>query len=95
MPRRKDDIERGLLHKGFAKGEGDHRYFTYHNLKGEKTAVFTKTSHSPKMRDIPDGLLGLMAKQCRLSKGDFLNLIDCPLSREDYEKRLAVKTAAG
>lgn len=89
MPRRKDDIEQGLLRKGFVKREGDHHFFIYYNLKGEKTAVFTKTSHTPKMREIPDNLLGLMAKQCRLNKADFLNLVDCPLSRDEYEQKLA------
>lgn len=89
MPRRKDDIEQGLRRKGFKQREGDHHYFIYWNLNGEKTAVFTKTSHTPKMRDVPDNLLGLMARQCRLNKADFLNLVDCPLSREEFERRLA------
>jgi hypothetical protein len=91
MPKRKDDVEQGLLRKGFVKKEGDHHYFTYYNLKGEKTQVFTKTSHTPKMREIPDNLLSLMAKQCCLTKSDFLNLVNCPLSREDYEKKLIKK----
>jgi hypothetical protein len=89
VPRRKDGIEQGLRRKGFKQREGDHHYFIYWNLKGEKTAVFTETSHTPKMRDIPDNLLGLMAKQCRLNKADFINLVDCPLSREEFERRLA------
>jgi hypothetical protein len=89
MPRAKDGIERGLLRKGFEQREGDHHYFVYRNLRGEKTALFTKTSHTPKMRDIPDNLLALMARQCRLSKADFLNLVDCPLSREEYERRVS------
>jgi hypothetical protein len=88
MPRRKDRVEGALLRKGFEQREGDHHYFVYRNLKGEKTSVFTKTSHTPKMRDIPDNLLALMARQCRLSKADFLNLVDCPLSREEYERRV-------
>jgi hypothetical protein len=89
MPRAKDGIERGLLRKGFEQREGDHHYFVYRNLRGEKTALFTKTGHTPKMRDIPDNLLALMARQCRLSKADFLNLVDCPLSREEYERRVS------
>ncbi|MCP4702525.1 MAG: hypothetical protein GY862_37555 [Gammaproteobacteria bacterium] len=88
MPKRKNDVEKGLLHKGFRKKEGDHHYFTYYNLKGKKTVVHTKTSHTPKMRDIPDNLLVLMAKQCRLNKADFLNLVDCPLTIDEYEKKL-------
>ena len=29
-----------------------------------------------------------MAKQCHLTKSEFLGLIDCPLSREEYENKL-------
>ncbi len=93
MPRRKDDVEKGLLGKGFQRREGDHHYFTYYNLAGQKTAIFTKTSHTPKMREIPDNLLGQMARQCRLNKNDFLNLVDCPLSRESYEKKVFPESA--
>ena len=86
MPRPKDDIEKGLVKKGFVKNEGDHHYFVYHNLSGKKTAVFTKTSHTPKMRQIPDNLISQMARQCRVNKQNFLNLIDCPLSQSQYEE---------
>ena len=41
MPKRRDEVERGLLHKGFEKKEGDHHYFIYRDLSGHKTAVFT------------------------------------------------------
>lgn len=91
MPKRRDDVERGLLRKGFEKKEGDHHYFIYCDLNGHKTAVFTKTSHTPKQRELPDHLLSLMARQCRLSKSDFFDLVDCPLSRENYENKLGLK----
>lgn len=54
-------------------------------IEGKKTSVRTKTSHTPKMKDIPDNLLSQMAKQCKLSKNDFFRLLDCLLSREEYE----------
>ena len=38
--------------------------------------------------DLSDSLLGLMAKQVKLSKGDFLLLVDCPLTYEAYEQVL-------
>lgn len=88
MPRRKQDVEQALTRKGFVQREGDHHYFVYHSLAGLKTAVFTKTSHTPKMREIPDNLLGQMARQCRLSRRDFLDLVDCPLTREAYEQKI-------
>lgn len=72
--------------KGFQSREGDHNYFHYWSKAGQKTAVFTKTSHGN--RELDDGLHGRMAKQCRLSRTDFDRLIDCPLNRDGYEAKL-------
>jgi predicted transcriptional regulator len=83
MPRNKSRLEKSLLDKGFIKTEGDHNYFIYYTQDGLKTAVKTKTSHTKKMKDIPDNLLSQMAKQCRLNKAEFLNLVDCPLSQDN------------
>jgi hypothetical protein len=88
MPRKKTKVEAGLRDKGFEQIEGDHHFFVYMTIEGKKTAVRTKTSHTPKMKDIPDNLLSQMAKQCKLSKDEFFRLLDCPLSREAYEKLL-------
>ena len=51
-----------------------------------KTKVLTKTSHSH--RQIADGILSQMAKQCGLTNKLFGDLIECPLSRDDYEEML-------
>ncbi|MEL7071105.1 MAG: hypothetical protein AAGN15_21010 [Cyanobacteria bacterium J06581_3] len=88
MPRKKSKVESALRKKGFEQASGDHRFFVYITTQGKKTAVRTKTSHTPKMKEIPDNLLAQMSKQCRLKKADFLKLIDCPLTRENYEKIL-------
>jgi hypothetical protein len=85
MPRAKAKVEQSLQAKGFGVKEGDHRYFTYFRPDGRKTSIFTKTSHTPKMREIPDNLLAMMAKQCKLSKRQFLELVDCPLTRDAYD----------
>ncbi len=42
-------------------------------------------SHGTGKKIIDDYLLGLMAKQCKITKKQFLELIDCPLNRDDYE----------
>ena len=84
------DVESDLLKKGFVLEEKHHRYFTYHRAAdSKKTSIFTKTSHGA--RDIDDSLLGLMAKQCKLSRSDFVDLVQCPLSRENYEVKLAAQ----
>jgi hypothetical protein len=82
--RKRKDVEAALERKGFMRKDGDHNYFVYHRrISGKKTAIFTKTSHSG--LDLNDFLLGQMAKQCRLSKKDFIRLVDCPLDRQTYE----------
>ena len=86
MPRKQSDVEKSLLSKGFQAGGGDHNYFFYFSKAGKKTIVRTKTSHGAK--EIDDNLLAQMAKQCKLSNKDFGLLVECPLSRNDYESKL-------
>lgn len=93
MPRKQGEVEKSLSNKGFRRKEGDHNYFHYYSIAGKKTAVFTKTSHGA--REIDDHLLGRMAKQCKLSRADFDLLIECPLDRNTYEKKLIDQTAIG
>lgn len=85
MPKDKRDIEAGLLNKGFQQQPGgDHNYFVYVALDGKKALGKTKTSHGRGF-DIGDSLLGKMAQQCALTRAQFLKLIECPLSRKEYE----------
>jgi hypothetical protein len=91
MPKKKAKVEAALQRKGFELDERHHHYFTYVTLDGKVTAIKTKTSHTPKMKEIPDNILSQMANQCHLKKSDFLKLVDCPLSREDYEAILQVE----
>lgn len=88
MPREKRKVEKSLSKKGFIEEETHHHYFEYQDLDGKITTIKTKTSHTKKMKDIPDNILAQMAKQCHLSKSEFLDLIDCPLDQEKYEVKL-------
>ena len=91
MPRSKSTVESSLMKKGFQKLEKDHHYFVYVTLDGKRTTAKTKTSHTKKMKDIPDNLLSQMAKQCHLSKKEFFDLLDCPMDQNKYEKILSKK----
>lgn len=88
MPRDKRDVEAGLRNKGFVQDNNDHHFFVYWTLDGRKTRARTKTSHTQRYKDIGDGLLAEMARQCKLTKPQFLSLIDCPMAREQYEAAL-------
>lgn len=87
-------IQDSFAKKGFQeKLGGNHQRFIYFSLQGKKTAVHTKLSRGTKYKTLSDPLIAQMAKQCKLTKGDFLELVDCPLSREDYEKKLKTRGA--
>ncbi|MHB8566714.1 MAG: hypothetical protein ACYC9U_06400 [Nitrososphaerales archaeon] len=74
-----------LKKKGFELSQGDHRFFVLY-VNGKKTSVWTKVSHSGK--EINDNLIHAMSAQLRLDKKQFLDLIECPLSKEDYVHEL-------
>lgn len=83
--RKRDDVENCLEKKGFNKSFNDHKKLIYYSFSGKKTSVWTKTSHGSGHNKLSKDILYKMAKQCRLSNKDFEKLIDCPLSRENYE----------
>jgi hypothetical protein len=82
-------VESALCRKGFKRLDGKHRKFVFYLPDGRKTSIWTETSHGSKHRRISETNLRWMAKQCRISYQEFKRLIDCPLSREDYEGVLA------
>lgn len=84
-------VEDALCRKGFRRSDGKHRKFIFYLPNGKKTSIWTETSHGSKHRDISETCLHWMAEQCHLSYREFKGLIDCPLSREDYEDLLAQK----
>jgi hypothetical protein len=81
MPKNARTVLSGLQKKGFQSRDNDHR-FLHLWVDNHKTSIYTKISHGE--RDIGDNLLGLMARQIRLTRRQFLDLVDCPLSEEEY-----------
>lgn len=80
--RKPREVREGLEKKGFAVSNVDHKRYVLF-VGGEKTKIRTKVSHGSKS-EIGDPLLSVMARQVRLRKIEFLNLIDCPMSQNDY-----------
>ena len=85
MPKDAKDVASGLQRKGFEPRQGDHAFYHLY-VQGKKTAVFTKISQGEK--EINDRLLGMMARQVRLSRKQFFELVECPLSLDEYLKHL-------
>jgi hypothetical protein len=81
MPRSARAVAAGLREKGFRDRENDHTFFHLY-VDDKKTIVSTKISHGEK--EIGDTLLALMARQVKLSRKQFLDLVDCPLTLAQY-----------
>ena len=80
---------KALAKKGFVKNDRKkHVYFQYYTSFGQRTEVKTFFSRGTKSKDIDIDLLMEMAAQCKLQLKDFRQLIDCPLSRTQYEELL-------
>lgn len=75
----------GLLKKGFMRDvNADHIYFYWFDADGNPTDVQTKISHGATGETIGSNLIAKMARQCRITTKQFLDLIDCRLSPEQY-----------
>ena len=87
----KNKAHKNLKKKGFTDAihkSGDHLYLElWHN---RKRILYTKISHGSK-KDLDLFLIKQMATQCELSKEEFANLVNCPLSQEEYFKILDKK----
>lgn len=86
----KKKVESSLKSKGFIIDETHHRYFIYKTKNGKLSPIKTKTSHGSN-KSINDYLIGQMARQCRLDKSSFLDLINCPLTQDKYELIMSKK----
>jgi predicted RNA binding protein YcfA (HicA-like mRNA interferase family) len=83
----RDDIESSLLKKGFTAEEGDHRFFKL-VAAGKYTGIYTKTSRGKKYKTLSSELVSKMASQLELTTKEFVSLVDCSLSGEEYLRLL-------
>ena len=82
-------VETSLQRKGFRKDQGgNHKRFVYVRLCGEKTNIFTVTSHGAAGKDISSYLVTRMAKQCRVREDTFREIVKCDIGQEEYEEIL-------
>lgn len=81
---------KNLKKKGFVDSinkSSDHKWVDF--FYDDKYVLSTKISHGNK--DIDNHLIKQMSFQCKLDKADFIDLVNCPLSREDYIQLLKKK----
>jgi hypothetical protein len=90
MQIKRDDVEAALERKGFRVDEDkDHRKFHFWTSNKKKTAIWTKTSRGSDYKMLQDGLIAAMAKQIKLSKGQFVDFVACDLGQAEYEELLS------
>lgn len=75
-------VRRSLEKKGFIEENNHHKMFFLYNDEGKRLPISTKMSHNG--QEINDYLISHMAKQVCLNKEQFIDLIECPLSKEQY-----------
>ncbi len=76
-----------LTAAGFRRADdGDHVRLVYWTRAGLRTSVHTKTSHGA--GEIGDDLLSKMARQCGVTKAQFLLFVDGKMDRDTYERIL-------
>ena len=81
------DIVRSLRQKGFTEISGrSHRVFWYTDGTGAGR-IQTMVSRSSR-GEVGVALISDMARQCRLNRSDFVALVECSLTRENYRQEL-------
>ena len=86
------EIASALSKKGFfIEKDGDHIRFYHLNTSGDESGIKTKISHGALGATISAKMISLMAHQLRLTKKEFLELIDCTINEEKYRELLVEK----
>lgn len=76
-------IEASLSKKGFRVANTHHKMYVYY-ANGGKTGIKTFISHGNK--EYGEVLLSKMRTQLKLSREQFDDLVNCPLSKEELYK---------
>lgn len=85
------EVAKALEEKGMERDETHHHMFRK-EIDGV-TALVTRISHSGD--DIDDGLGKMMGNQLCLQLKEFWNLVDCPLSEEEWEALVVERCSGG
>lgn len=84
------EVLRSLKRKGFQRNDRTkHIFLIYHDKDGKKPGISTFVSRGSSYKSLPDTLVGAMAQQCRLTTAQFVELVKCPMSRDDYDALVA------
>ena len=88
MPTAIRTLRSGLEAKGFVRKNKSHKVMSYVTEGGVRTSVITHYSHGASGKEVDNGVISAMARQCHLSPKQFKELVDCALSQGEYESLL-------
>ena len=78
-------VDSALTKKGFDRTkDGDHLRYYFFDRQTGATLSQTKISHGTFSETIGTPLISQMARQLRLTKKQFLELIDCTMDEDGY-----------
>lgn len=80
-------VEASLRKKGFHENrKKDHKYYSHcWKSNNRLSGIWTRTSHGSKEKDLSKHLASEMAKQIRLTKGEFEQFVSCKMKQVNYE----------
>jgi hypothetical protein len=84
-------VGKALTDKGMVSDEGHHRM--YRKTVAGVTTLVTRISHNA--REIDEHIGKLMANQCALRLREFWELVDCPMSEEEWDQLVASRCQGG
>jgi hypothetical protein len=89
MPRKHRAIRSGLSAKGFEVEENrKHIHFVYVDIEGRTYHGALNVEPCSGRRRCKRQPFGQMAKQVGLKRAEFLEVVDCPMSREEFDARV-------
>ncbi|MDR1963036.1 MAG: hypothetical protein LBQ50_04600, partial [Planctomycetaceae bacterium] len=81
------EVDSAFRKKGFIRNvSGNHIWYIFLNKTGAGYITQTKMSHGMMGSTLSSDLISKMARQLRLTKQQFLDLIDCRLSESGYRE---------
>ncbi len=84
------DVLRNLTRKGFQDDRRTaHTVLIHHDAAGQKTGIATLVSRGTKYKTLTSALVSTMAKQCRLTTAQFVQLVSCAMTRDEYDAHVA------
>ena len=88
MPMPTGTLRPGLEARGFVRTSKADKVMTCVTRGGVRISVITHHSLGASGKHVADGVVGAMARQCKLTARQFRDLVKRDLSREEYERLL-------